>query len=35
MEENKDIELFFVRTGPSTTKLSASETQDYIRQVWG
>ncbi len=33
--KDKDMELFFVRTGPSTTKLSASETQDYIRQVWG
>ncbi|TDY02860.1 GmrSD restriction endonuclease domain-containing protein [Thiohalophilus thiocyanatoxydans] len=25
-----DVERFFVRTGPSTTELSASQTQDYI-----
>ncbi len=24
------IEKFYVRTGPSTTELSASQTQDYI-----
>ena len=33
--KNKGRELFFVRTGPSTTELPASETQDYIRQTWG
>ena len=27
-----DIERFFIRTGPSTTELSASQTQDYIKQ---
>ena len=27
-----DIERFYIRTGPSTTELSASQTQDYIRQ---
>ncbi|MFQ5472654.1 MAG: DUF262 domain-containing protein [Dehalococcoidia bacterium] len=27
-----DIERFYVRTGPSTTELSASQTQDYISQ---
>ena len=25
-----DIERFYVRTGPSTTELSASQTQDYL-----
>ena len=28
-------EFFFVRTGPSTTQLAASQTQDYIQQTWG
>jgi len=27
-----DIERFYVRTGPSTTELSASQTQEYINQ---
>ncbi|MDI6812204.1 MAG: DUF262 domain-containing protein [Deltaproteobacteria bacterium] len=27
-----DIERFYIRTGPSTTELTASQTQDYIRQ---
>jgi len=27
-----DIERFYVRTGPSTTELSASQTQEYIKQ---
>ncbi len=27
-----EIERFYVRTGPSTTELSASQTQDYIKQ---
>jgi hypothetical protein len=26
-----DIERFYIRTGPSTTELSASQTQDYIK----
>ena len=27
-----DTERFFIRTGPSTTELSASQTQEYIKQ---
>jgi len=27
-----DIEKFYIRTGPSTTELSASQTQEYIKQ---
>ena len=27
-----DVERFFVRTGPSTTELTASQTQDFIRR---
>jgi hypothetical protein len=27
-----DTERFYIRTGPSTTELSASQTQDYIKQ---
>jgi hypothetical protein len=27
-----NIERFYIRTGPSTTELSASQTQEYIRQ---
>lgn len=27
-----NLERFYIRTGPSTTELSASQTQDYIRQ---
>jgi hypothetical protein len=27
-----NIERFYIRTGPSTTELSASQTQDYIKQ---
>ena len=27
-----DMERFFIRTGPSTTELSPSQTQDYIKQ---
>lgn len=27
-----DIERFYIRTGPSTTELSASQTQEYIKQ---
>ena len=34
-EKDSYRESFFVRTGPSTTRLSASQTQDYIRQAWG
>jgi len=30
-----DIERFYIRTGPSTTELSASQTQDYIKQRFG
>ncbi len=29
------VEKFFVRTGPSTTELSASQTQDYISRRFG
>jgi hypothetical protein len=29
-----NIEHFYIRTGPSTTELSASQTQDYIKQRW-
>ena len=27
-----DIERFYIRTGPSTTELRASQTTDYIKQ---
>lgn len=27
-----DIERFYIRTGPSTTELSASQTQEYVKQ---
>lgn len=27
-----NIERFYIRTGPSTTELSASQTQEYIKQ---
>jgi hypothetical protein len=27
-----DTERFYIRTGPSTTELSPSQTQDYIKQ---
>jgi hypothetical protein len=27
-----ELERFYIRTGPSTTELSASQTQDYVRQ---
>ena len=27
-----NIERFYIRTGPSTTELSAKQTQDYIKQ---
>jgi hypothetical protein len=27
-----DIERFYIRTGPSTSELSASQTQNYISQ---
>jgi hypothetical protein len=27
-----DVERFYIRTGPSTTELSASQTQEYIKQ---
>jgi hypothetical protein len=27
-----EIERFYVRTGPATTELSASQTQEYIKQ---
>ena len=30
-----NLERFFVRTGPSTTELTASETQEFIRHRWG
>ncbi len=30
-----DIERFYIRTGPSTTELSASQTQEYIKQRFG
>jgi hypothetical protein len=29
-----EAEYFFIRTGPSTTELTPSQTQDYIRQRW-
>ena len=29
--KDRDVERFFVRTGPSTTELTASQTQDFIR----
>jgi hypothetical protein len=32
-DKDTDRESFFIRTGPSTTRLSASETQEYIRQA--
>ncbi len=32
-EGNEDY--FWIRTGPSTTRLSASQTQDYIEQRFG
>ena len=34
-EKGSETEAFYVRTGPSTTQLSASQTQDYITQAWG
>ncbi len=30
--KNGDIERFYIRTGPATTELSASQTQDYIKR---
>jgi len=33
-EKGSETEAFYVRTGPSTTQLSASQTQDYITQAW-
>lgn len=30
-----NVERFYIRTGPSTTELSASQTQDYIKQRFG
>ncbi len=30
--KDEGIERFYIRTGPSTTELSASQTQDYIKQ---
>lgn len=30
-----DMERFYIRTGPSTTELSASQTQEYIKQRFG
>jgi len=30
-----NLEHFYIRTGPSTTELSASQTQEYIRQRFG
>ncbi len=30
-----DIERFYIRTGPSTTELSASQTQEYIKHWFG
>jgi hypothetical protein len=29
-----DTENFYIRTGPSTTQLMPSQTQDYITQWW-
>jgi predicted HTH transcriptional regulator len=29
-----DAEYFYIRTGPSTTQLTPSQTQDYIQQHW-
>jgi hypothetical protein len=29
------LEKFYIRTGPSTTELSASQTQDYIGKLFG
>lgn len=33
-EKGSETEAFYVRTGPSTTQLSASQTQEYITQAW-
>jgi predicted HTH transcriptional regulator len=30
--KDHDTERFYIRTGPSTTELSASQTQEYIKQ---
>ncbi|MEP6850620.1 MAG: DUF262 domain-containing protein [Acidobacteriota bacterium] len=30
--KDSNVEKFYIRTGPSTTELSASQTQDFIRQ---
>jgi predicted HTH transcriptional regulator len=30
--KDSNLERFYVRTGPSTTELSASQTQEYIKQ---
>lgn len=29
-----NVELFYIRTGPSTTELRASQTHEYIKQHW-
>jgi hypothetical protein len=29
-----ETEYFYIRTGPSTTQLTASQTQEYIQQWW-
>lgn len=33
--KDDNVERFYIRTGPSTTELSASQTQDYIKQRFG
>lgn len=30
-----NVERFYIRTGPPTTELTASQTQDYIKQRFG
>jgi len=33
-DKDSNIERFYIRTGPSTSELSASQTQDYIKQCF-
>jgi hypothetical protein len=32
LKDDEGVERFYIRTGPSTTELSASQTQEYIKQ---
>jgi predicted HTH transcriptional regulator len=32
--KNGETEYFYIRTGPSTTQLTPSQTQEYIQQWW-